>query len=37
MATVLQTQLALSLITEVAKMLRSLIRRLQDGRNEREN
>ncbi|MDF0698978.1 four helix bundle protein [Rhizobium sp. MC63] len=37
MTTVSQTQLAHSLITEVAKMLRSLIRRLQDGQNEREN
>ncbi|MBY5328824.1 four helix bundle protein [Rhizobium leguminosarum] len=36
-ATVSQTQLALSLIAEVGKMLWSLIRRLQDGRNEHEN
>ena len=37
MVTVSQTQLALSLIAEVGKMLWSLIRRLQDGRNEHEN
>ncbi|MBX4910445.1 MULTISPECIES: four helix bundle protein [Rhizobium] len=36
-ATVSQTQSALSLIAEIGKMLRSLIRRLQDGQNEREN
>ncbi|NKJ90481.1 four helix bundle protein [Rhizobium leguminosarum bv. viciae] len=35
--TVSQTQLALSLVAEVGKMLWSLIRRLQDGRNEHEN